>query len=68
MSTRLKLDGPPKEFIYDRLAHPPAIFRQEKLKAEVRLPAARKFIAEHKLNEVFPGEVKDLGIVVQGGL
>jgi len=68
ISTRQKLDGPPKEFIYDRLAHPPAIFRQEKLKAEVRLPAARKFIAEHKLNEVFPGEVKDLGIVVQGGL
>jgi indolepyruvate ferredoxin oxidoreductase alpha subunit len=68
VSTRQKLDGPPKEFIYDRLAHPPAIFRQEKLKAEVRLPAARKFIAEHKLNEVFPGEVKDLGIVVQGGL
>src|ERR1043166_2609890 len=26
VSTRLKLDGPPKEFIYDRLAHPPATF------------------------------------------
>jgi len=63
-----KLDGPPKEFIYDRLAHPPATFRQEKLKAEVRLPAARRFIAEHKLNEVFAGEEKDLGIIVQGGL
>src|SRR5204863_329525 len=47
VSTRLKLDGPPKEFIYDRLAHPPAIFRQEKLKSEVRLPAARKFILEN---------------------
>jgi indolepyruvate ferredoxin oxidoreductase alpha subunit len=63
-----KLDGPPKEFIYDRLAHPPAIFRQEKLKAEVRLPAARKFITEHRLNEVFSGEEQDLGIIVQGGL
>ena len=42
VSTRQKLDGPPKEFIYDRLAHPPATFRQEKLKSEVRLPAARK--------------------------
>src|SRR6476659_6911314 len=52
VSGRHKLDGPPKEFIYDRLAHPPAIFRQEKLKSDVRLPAARKFIAEHKLNEV----------------
>jgi indolepyruvate ferredoxin oxidoreductase alpha subunit len=68
VSTRLKLDGPPKEFIYDRLAHPPATFRQEKLKSEVRLPAARRFIAEHKLNEVFAGEQSQLGIVVQGGL
>src|SRR5207248_5179245 len=68
VSTRRKLDGPPEEFIYDRLAHPPAIFRQEKLKSEVRLPAARKFIAEHRLNEVFEGEEKALGIIVQGGL
>src|SRR5437588_11003962 len=68
VSTRHKLDGPPKEFIYDRLAHPPAIFRQEKLKSDVRLPAARRFIAEHKLNEVFPGAESELGIVVQGGL
>ena len=68
VSTRHKLDGPPKEFIYDRLAHPPATFRQEKLKSDVRLPAARKFVAEHRLNEVFPGEEASLGIVVQGGL
>src|SRR5437660_10960431 len=31
ISTRLKIDGPPTEFIYDRMAHPPATFRQEKL-------------------------------------
>jgi indolepyruvate ferredoxin oxidoreductase alpha subunit len=62
------LEGPPKEFIYDRLAHPPATFRQEKLKSDVRLPAARKFIAEQRLNEVFPGAEQDLGIIVQGGL
>src|SRR5207245_7967056 len=68
ISTREKLDGPPKEFIYDRLAHPPAIFRQEKLKSDVRLPAARKFIAEHQLNEIFPGAESSLGIIVQGGL
>ena len=36
---------------YGRLAHPPVIFTQEKLKVEERLPAARKFIREHKLNE-----------------
>src|SRR5258707_1724189 len=68
VSTRQKLEGPPKEFVYDRLAHPPAIFRQEKLKAEVRLPAARKFIAENRLNEVFPGDEKEVGLIVQGGL
>ena len=67
VSTRHKLEGPPAEFIYDRLAHPPATFRQEKLKSEVRLPAARKFIREHRLNEVFPG-TEDVGIVIQGGL
>ncbi len=68
VSMRHMLDGPPKEFIYDRLAHPPAIFQQEKLKNDVRLPAARKYIAEHKLNEVFEGSESDVGIVVQGGL
>jgi indolepyruvate ferredoxin oxidoreductase, alpha subunit len=68
VSTRRRLDGPPKEFVYDRLAHPPATFRHEKLKAEVRLPAARRFIAEHRLNEVFDGEESNVGIIVQGGL
>jgi indolepyruvate ferredoxin oxidoreductase alpha subunit len=68
VSTRNRLDGPPKEFIYDRLAHPPATFRQEKLKSDVRLPAARRFILDNKLNEVFDGEERELGIVVQGGL
>ena len=46
-----KLAGPPR-FEYGRLAHPPVIFTQEKLKVEERLPAARKFIREHKLNEI----------------
>ena len=68
VSMHHQLEGPPREFIYDRLAHPPAIFRQEKLKNEVRLPAARKYIAEHKLNEIFPGEEQGIGIIVQGGL
>ncbi|MGH8669934.1 MAG: thiamine pyrophosphate-dependent enzyme [Burkholderiales bacterium] len=67
ISTRQKLDGPPKEFIYDRLAHPPATFRQEKLKSDVRLPAARRFIVEQRLNEVFPGP-EEVGLIVQGGL
>jgi indolepyruvate ferredoxin oxidoreductase alpha subunit len=67
VSSRHRLEGPP-EFVYERLSHPPATFKQEKLKAEVRLPAARKFIAEHRLNETFPGPEEDVGIIVQGGL
>ncbi|HEY7237982.1 MAG TPA: indolepyruvate ferredoxin oxidoreductase subunit alpha [Burkholderiales bacterium] len=67
VSTRNRLDGPPEEFIYDRLAHPPATFRQEKLKSDVRLPAAREFIKKNRLNEIFEGKEK-VGLIVQGGL
>ena len=68
VSMRHRVDGAPAEFVYDRLAHPPAIFRQEKLKSEVRLPAARRFILEKHLNETFAGDEENIGIVVQGGL
>src|SRR5579883_1140010 len=59
--------GPPR-FEYGRLAHPPATFVQERLKVEERLPAAQAFIKEHKLNEVFDGDIGEVGIIVQGGL
>jgi indolepyruvate ferredoxin oxidoreductase alpha subunit len=62
-----RLAGPPR-FDYGRLAHPPVIFSQERLKVEERLPAAQKFIREQKLNEVIPGEVNEVGIIVLGGL
>ncbi len=63
-----KLSGPPR-FEYGRLAHPPVIFTQEKLKVEERLPAARKFIRDEKLNEIVGGgDVTDVGIIVMGGL
>src|SRR5690349_15314175 len=62
-----KLAGPPR-FDYGRLAHPPVIFSQEKLKVEERLPAACNFIREHKLNETIDGDVGDIGIIVMGGL
>src|SRR5690242_9673252 len=35
---------------------------------ELRWPAAQKFIGENRLNEVFDGEISDLGIVCQGGM
>jgi len=68
ISLRNRLAGPPEEFVYDRLAHPPATFRQEKLKSAVRLPAARRYIARERLNERFEGSETALGIVLQGGL
>jgi indolepyruvate ferredoxin oxidoreductase alpha subunit len=55
-------------FSYDRLAHPPATFRHEKLKYEVRMPAARRFIEESDLNEFFDGRHGEVGLIVQGGL
>ncbi|MEJ8850349.1 indolepyruvate ferredoxin oxidoreductase subunit alpha [Variovorax rhizosphaerae] len=67
ISTRA-LMSEPAGFDYMRLAHPPVTFRHEKLKGEERLPAARRYIIEHGLNETMPGEQADLGIVVQGGL
>ncbi len=53
---------------FARLSHPPVTFVQEKLKVEQRMPAARDFIQREKLNEFFPGDLKDIGIIVQGGL
>jgi indolepyruvate ferredoxin oxidoreductase alpha subunit len=58
----------PAAFDYGRLAHPPVTFRQEKLKSEARLPAARRFIREHALNERFAGTRDDVGLILQGGL
>jgi indolepyruvate ferredoxin oxidoreductase, alpha subunit len=62
-----RLAGPPR-FEYGRLAHPPVIFTQERLKIEQRLPAAQKFIREQKLNEVIPSDLGEVGIIVLGGL
>ncbi|MCC6209642.1 MAG: indolepyruvate ferredoxin oxidoreductase subunit alpha [Burkholderiales bacterium] len=56
------------DFDVGRIPLPPATYAQEKHKVEVRWPAAVAFIREHGLNEVFPGERQDLGILCQGGL
>ncbi len=66
-SGRNRIPGPPR-FEYGRLAHPPVIFTQERLKVEERLPAACAFIREQGLNEVIPGDLADIGIIVAGGL
>ena len=67
ISTRHLMEEPAK-FDYSRLAHPPVTFRQEKLKVEARIPAARRYITEHHLNELFYGRRDDVGFIVQGGL
>src|SRR5262249_29129096 len=53
---------------YGRLAHPPVIYSQERLKVDERLPAAQQFIRARKLNEVIAGDLADVGIIVVGGL
>jgi indolepyruvate ferredoxin oxidoreductase alpha subunit len=67
ISTRHLMEEPAK-FDYSRLAHPPVTFAHEKLKVEARIPAARRYVAGQRLNELFPGRRDDVGFIVQGGL
>src|SRR5437879_3578882 len=52
----------------NRVVLPPASYLQEQEKIEKRWPAAIRFIEQNKLNEFFPGDVNDIGIVMQGGM
>ncbi|MGI9413501.1 MAG: thiamine pyrophosphate-dependent enzyme [Hyphomicrobiales bacterium] len=56
------------DFDYSRICLPPSTYAQEKHKIEHRMPAALKFIADNKLNEMFGGDRDDVGIILQGGL
>ena len=58
----------PANFDYGRLSHPPSTFMHERLKVDERLPAAQDFAREHRLNEFFDGDLRDIGIIVLGGL
>ncbi len=58
----------PAAFDYGRLSHPPSTFAHERDKAARRLPAARDYIAAHGLNEVFDGDLAEIGVIVLGGL
>jgi indolepyruvate ferredoxin oxidoreductase alpha subunit len=53
---------------YGRIILPPSTYAQEREKIEQRLPAAQRFIAAHRLNELLDGECGAVGIVLQGGL
>src|SRR5258707_491707 len=52
----------------NRVVLPPASYLHEKEKVEKRWPAAVRFVQEHKLNEFFDGDARDIGIVMQGGM
>jgi indolepyruvate ferredoxin oxidoreductase alpha subunit len=56
------------DFDYGRICLPPATYAQEKHKIDVRWPAAVAFIKEQKLNEFFAGDMRDVGIICQGGM
>ncbi|MCB1544276.1 MAG: indolepyruvate ferredoxin oxidoreductase subunit alpha [Rhodoblastus sp.] len=53
---------------YNTLSHPPVTFAHEKAKYEDRMPAARRFIVGHGLNEKVDGRHGEVGIIVQGGI
>jgi indolepyruvate ferredoxin oxidoreductase alpha subunit len=55
-------------FSLERIPLPPHNYTQEKHKIEVRLPEALKFIQREQLNEFFPGDLSQVGIVLQGGM
>ncbi len=55
-------------FSLERINLPPFTYQMEAQKFEKRLPAARRYIVERRLNEHHRGEESDLGIVMQGGV
>jgi indolepyruvate ferredoxin oxidoreductase alpha subunit len=66
ISMRTPLTAP--SFSLERINLPPFTYAMEARKFEERLPAARRYIVERRLNEHVRGTEEHLGIVMQGGL
>jgi indolepyruvate ferredoxin oxidoreductase alpha subunit len=66
MTLRQALEAPRRDT--SRIVLPPASFVHEKEKIEIRWPAAVQFIRERRLNEFVPGDVGEIGIILQGGM
>ncbi|MFN3209058.1 MAG: thiamine pyrophosphate-dependent enzyme [Roseovarius sp.] len=64
MAGREKLDP---IFDFTNVCLPPAVYRQEEDKMRNRLPAAKEFIVENRLNEIFEGDQDKIGIITLGG-
>ena len=59
-------NGPQRDT--SRIVLPPASFAHERDKIARRWPAAIDYIQRHALNEFFPGDISDIGIILQGGV
>src|SRR5262245_17798533 len=66
VSKKRALESP--TFDYGRIVLPPSSYAQEKHKVDVRWPRAVDFVRTEKLNEVFQGQLGDVGVITQGGL
>lgn len=66
LAVRDALADPQRDFA--RVVLPPMSYLHEKDKVENRMPAARAFIREQGLNEVFGPSEAPIGLVVQGGM
>jgi indolepyruvate ferredoxin oxidoreductase alpha subunit len=66
ISMRSPLGTP--SFSLERINLPPFTYAMEAQKFERRLPAARRYVVDHRLNEHHRGDDADVGIVMQGGL
>jgi len=66
ISTDTPIESP--VFDYARINLPPSTYEHERQKVQDRWPAALRFIQDNQLNELFPGDLHDVGIVVPGGL
>ena len=52
----------------NRIVLPPASFLHEQDKVRNRWPAAQEYVARQHLNEFFAADVRDFGIILQGGM
>ncbi|HWP91716.1 MAG TPA: indolepyruvate ferredoxin oxidoreductase subunit alpha [Thermodesulfobacteriota bacterium] len=65
---KISMNNPLRNLITDieKIPIPPFTLEQSRKKFEERIPAARKFILERKLNETINGDDRNLGIITHG--
>ncbi len=68
LEPKISMKRPLTELITDinKIPLPPLTLEQSRMKFDERIPAARKFILERKLNEFIEGDDKNLGIITHG--